>query len=161
MEHQDVVDKLVMLKAVRDYVDDAYEEARKAYTRGELERTRMPRGDESPYGTIQANFSKPSDDEIVREFVVTDSQALLDDTSEDFKEWVEKEWWPTVAAQAAEAYFNEVGELLDGCELMETLVEGSPKTFRYFKVVPTKQAKEHVAELLAPIAGLIGGSDER
>lgn len=159
MEHQEMVDRLVMLKAVRDVLDDAYEAARKEYTDEELSRTSLPRGDASQYGEIQGYMSKATDEVVEHRFSVFDEEALRHDTSEDFAAWLPK-WIVDNLPKAAEDYFAEVGELLDGCEIVSITTPAQPRKFKYMKVLPTKAAKASVRDMLSPqLAGLLGGAE--
>lgn len=156
MEHQDMVDRLIMLKAVRDMFDEAYEAARKEYTDGELERTMMPKGDSSQWGEIIGVIGKGKPDETVMEFVVDDFEALKADTSEDFADNLMR-WVVEDLPRYAERHFDETGELLDGCKVVPRTIPGTPKEFRYFKVAPSSSAYGEVRATLAPqFAGLIG-----
>lgn len=160
MGHQEMVDRLIMLKAVRDAIDEAYEDLRNEYTSEELERTPMPKGDASPYGDVSGCFSKPTKDEVFVEFSVNDRDALLADPSEDFAEWLREKWFPENVGSAAEAYFHEVGEVLDGCSVDQRVVPGKPRTFKYMKVTPTKEARSDARKFLGPaFAGLLGGTE--
>lgn len=155
MTHQEMVDRLVFLKAMRDTWDEAYESARAEYTETELERTDMPKGDSSQYGEVTGVIGKPTPDETVMEFVVDDFEALKADTSEDFADNLMR-WVIEDLPRYAERHFDETGELLDGCKVVPRTIPGQPKSFKYFKVVPSKQAKEEVRSMLAPqLAGLL------
>ena len=159
MEHQDMVDRLVMLKAVRDVLDDAYEAARKEYTDKELERTDLPRGDASQFGEIQGVIGKATKETVEHRFCVSDEEALRGDTSEDFAEWLVNTWLVRNLPHAAEDYFAEVGELLDGCEIVSETTPAQPRKFKYMKVLPTRVAKDSVRDMLSPqLAGLLGGA---
>ena len=158
MGHQEIVDRLVMLKAVRDRFDEAYEELRRQYTEDELERSPFPKGDGSLYGEVSGVFSKPAKETVEQSFVVVDQDALMADGSEDFAEYLSTVWLPANIGRAAEDYFMAVGEVLDGCELETVVTPAQPKRFKYMMVKPTKEAREAVAEMLAPqLAGLLEG----
>lgn len=157
LSHQDVVDRLVMLKAYRDAFDNAYEAARSAYTEEELARSPFPKGDGSLYGEVTGYFSKEVKEKVEQRFEVTDMDALLADTSEDFSEWLTN-WVRRHIGEAAEEYFHDVGELLDGCELVTDVTPAQPRKFRYMVVKPSETARQAVAEQLGPqFAGLLEG----
>ena len=157
-EHQDKVDNLIKLKALLDVVEAAFKAAKEEYTEGELKRTEFPRGDSSQFGEVQGTMKKATKDVIEHHFVVHDPDALKADTSEDFAEWLPN-WILDHLPLAAEDYFDEVGELLDGCRIETVTTPGQPKQFGYMKVIPSKETKAAVADMLAPkYAGLIGGA---
>ncbi len=160
MEHQDIVDRLVLLKAVRDSVDKAYEDERKAYTAAELERTSLPKGDGSRFGEISGVLSNATDEVVTQEFVVNDQSALLADTSEDFAEYLVRTWLPKNMGRAAEDYFYEVGEILDGCDVETVVTPAQGRTFKYFKVVPNAAAKSIAGMLTTQIAGFLEDEPE-
>lgn len=156
--HQDMVDNLIKLKALLDVVDTAFKAAKEEYTRGELKRTEFPRGDSSQFGEVQGTMKKAVPDTTEHRFVVCDEDALRADTSEDFAEWLPK-WIVDHLPMAAEDYFCEVGELLDGCRVETVTTPGQPKQFGYMKVIPSKETKAAVVDMLAPkYAGLVGGA---
>ena len=156
--HQDTVDNLIKLKALLDVVEEAFKAAKDEYTRGELERTEFPRGDSSQFGEVQGTMKKATKDVVEHQFVVYDPDALRADTSEDFAEWLPR-WIVDNLPAAAEDYFSEVGELLDGCRIETVTTPGKPKQFNFMKVIPSRETKAAVADMLAPkYAGLIGGA---
>lgn len=148
LTHQEVVDRLIVLKGVRDYFDEIYESERKAYTDAELERTSLPRGDESALGSIVASFTKPVKGATVVEFVVEDEAALMADRDEDAMEYFKTTWWPAHKAAFAEDWFYESGAVLDGCATLQTHEPDVPKTFRFFMVKPSEESRDLVSDAL-------------
>lgn len=160
MEHQDVVDRLIMLKAVSDYFGKLYEEERKAYTEAELDRTRMPRGDESSFGTIVANYTKPEKGAVVIDFVVENQDMLMADRDEDAMDWFRDAWWPAHKADFARDWFYESGAVLDGCATVQSKEPDKAKEFKYFTVRLTKDTKELVSDALrGDVERLLPGGD--
>lgn len=157
--HQELVDRVIALKAMRDVFDDAFEKAKKEYTKGELARSPFPKGDGSEFGEISGCFSKAEDEEVEQVFTVEDLDALKADTSEDFADFLGK-WIVDNLPNAAREYFYEVGEVLDGCKVETVVTPPQPKKFRYMRVVPNKQTKEAVSrQLNANLAGLLGDAE--
>jgi len=159
MEHQEMVDRLIVLKAMSDHFKDMFDKERKAYTDAELERTKMPRGDESELGSIYASFFQATQGATRVEFVVDDESLLMADKDEDAMEWFKTTWWPEHKAQFAEDWFYESGAVMDGCGTVETHEPDTPKTFRFFNVKPSDDTKKRVAEVLgASMDRLLPGS---
>lgn len=161
LSHQDKVDRLIVLKAMSDYFKDMFDNERKEYTDAELERTKMPRGDESEYGTIYASFFKAEEGATTIELVVEDEALLMADKDEDAMEWFKTTWWPEHKGQFAEDWFAESGAVLDGCTVVTTHEPDIPKTFRYFNVKANENTKKKVVDALdAPTRWLLPGSKD-
>lgn len=157
--HQELVDRVIALKAMSDVFDDAFEKAKREYTEQELERSPFPKGDGSVYGEISGCFAKASDEEVEQMFVVDDLEALKADNSEDFADFLAT-WIVNNLPRAAEDYFFAVGEVLDGCRIETIVTPAQPRKFRYMRVVPTKGTKEAVKNLInTNLAGLLGGAE--
>ena len=157
MTHQERVDRIIMLKALSDTFKDMFEKERKAYTDEELERTAMPRGDESELGNIVAAYSKA---ETVTEFEVVDPELLAEDlkADEDAREWFRATWWPAHKAQFAREWFEESGAVLEGCELR---TQRTRKEFKYFTVRPTSESKQAVRDwVTSGTKGILGDGDD-
>ena len=155
---QEEVDELIAMQAMRIALGEAYDRKVASYREDRLSRG-MPKGDTSQLGDVTICYNKPNDPEVTREFVVTDEAALLADPSEDFAEFLSG-WLRDNIGRAAEDYFYEVGELLDGCEMREKVTPGQPKSFKCVQVKPSKEAKEAAKAWLGPgMAGLIGGAE--
>lgn len=158
MISQREVDELIALRAMQSALGDMYDLKVQAYRDDRLSQG-MPKGDTSQFGDVTICYNKPKKPEIRREFAVTDTDALMADVSEDFAEYL-KGWIRDNIGRAAEDYFYEVGELLDGCEMRETVVPGQPKTFKNVMVKPTKDMKTAAAAWIGTsIAGFLGGGE--
>lgn len=158
MQSQREVDEIIALRAMQTELKDVYDRKVQAYRDDRLSQG-MPKGDTSQLGDVTICYNKPKDPEVVREFVVTDVDALLADGSEDFAEYLAG-WVKGNIGRAAEEYFYEVGELLDGCEIKETVMPGEPKSFRCVQVKPTKEMRTAAAAWIgAGIAGFLGGGE--
>ena len=148
-ERQGLVNKLIVMKVMSDYCADTYKAMLGEYGQVAFETAKMPKGDTSEIGDVTVVYNKATEDEVEQVFTVNDMGALIADTSEDFAEYLMKTWIPQHMPEAAEAYFNEVGELLDGCEVVQQVIPGKPKSVKYFKAVPDKGFKKKFTEYLS------------
>lgn len=155
-EFQNLVDTIIVQKALLDEMKKNYEDMVNEYRRLRLETSKMPKGDTSDYGDVTFVYNRATEDEVVSEFIVTDDYALRNDKSEDFKAYLEGTWLPDNLARAAEDYFHEVGECLDGCAVVQTVIPGKRKSIKYVKVTPDKEVRLGVGDWLRTnIRGLI------
>jgi len=111
-------------------------------------------------GTMSVTVSKETDERTERRFEVTDD-AKLD-------AWVRgddaQQFWDAYItshrAEFARWYFECMGELPDGCEMVEETIPAQPERVKgtTMRVDPKKVAKALGSELPGAVAGLLGGA---
>lgn len=152
------LDELVELKVLSDALTREYKD-RLAEWNDEVEATNpASTGEMSSYCKVERRFSKAKPPETVTEFRVTDEDALLADGSEDFAEFLGR-WVKAHIGDAAKDYFDEVGELLDGCEMVTETVPGTPPKYIGTWIVPDKAMRKAIIGQFGPqVAGYLGGA---
>lgn len=152
------LDELVELKVLNDALTREYKERLAAWN-AEVELTNpASTGEMSSYCKVERRFSKAKPPETVTEFRVADRDALMADGSEDFAEFL-MEWVGRHMEEAAKEYFEEVGELLDGCELVTETRPAVPPKYIGTWIVPEKPMREAILSRFASVAGYIGGAE--
>lgn len=155
-EIQDIVDRMVVRKAVIDALTSELKDLQQEYLELRTSDGGMPKGDNSQYGEVTFCYNKPTDSEVVTRFVVNDPEALKADDSEDFAESLRR-YHERDLPKYAEEHFYETGEVLDGCEVQTEVIPAKPRTFRNLMVKPDKATKQRAIESVSGIAGLLGG----
>jgi hypothetical protein len=69
-------------------------------------------------GTYSLHVTEPTPEHATREFAVTDRDALESNDDVDFRMWVSK-WVERNIDSLAEQYFEDTGEIVDGCDYKE------------------------------------------
>ena len=110
-------------------------------------------------GTYGFAKVKGTPERTVTELQVTDMDALRADDSQEFSNWLVT-YIEAHIDELAIQYATETGELLDGMELVERTIPGTPDTIRpngTLRVRPEKVAAALGNALPATIAGLLEG----
>ena len=110
-------------------------------------------------GTYGFNKVKGQPERTVAELQVTDVDALRADESDEFNDWLTA-WLTDHLPELAIQYAQETGELLDGMEMVERTIPGTPDTIKpngTLRVRPEKVAAALGNALPATIAGLLEG----